>query len=136
MKKFTSQEFVSSILIMLGFVTWISCTSYFRNGVGYYVSGMVIFFIIACFIPETKKVTLLSRQSVLTIIPFFVWTGSTIGFIKSPFVRILLEGKPLLESVLNLLAPIILAAASYWGSLYLIRGFRAAPEYKTQSADS
>ena len=95
------------------------------------IIGIVTFFTISCFLPETKPLKFLSRGSSLTLVGYFTYLALkemvrnqgayTIGDDSMPI---------LLPIIMTTLLPIILGVLAYWLSVFTIRGFHVKADYE------
>lgn len=91
--------------------------------IGWYGSGGAIFFLLAVFLPECRKLSFLSRQSALRLMAFMLFLIATelIIHFKSSFER------PWLVAAVYA-CPFI----AYFAAVYLIRGLRTPPQYPVE----
>jgi hypothetical protein len=134
MKMIASNRIAATLLIVSGFAAWLLVGPIFGDGIGGYFIGAAAFFVVSCFLPETRRVTFLSRRSALGLVGFFVWIASSLYFRQYPrHVNGL--GIHLLRPTIEVALPILLGVGSYWLAVFLIRGFRAIPEYENNKGE-
>jgi DMSO/TMAO reductase YedYZ heme-binding membrane subunit len=120
----------ASFLVVGAFMVWIvgsrfiPAASSLHMTMSYFI-GAFAFLIVGCFLPETRDKSFFSRKSALGLMGFFVLLGSSHYFLKS---NRLLGDSPMLGMMLSAL----ITAGSYYFGLFLIRGFRADPEYNNE----
>ncbi|WP_035615104.1 hypothetical protein [Haloferula sp. BvORR071] len=98
---------------------WLRDLSEFDHRVWWHLSGIAIFFLLAVFLPEERKIRSMSRQGALQLMAFVLW------LLAGDLVMHFKELQDAVVALLLLGAPVL----AYFVSFYLIRGFRAAPEY-------
>jgi hypothetical protein len=128
MKMLAHNKLVASLLVVAGFVAWLVIGPIFANGWMRYIITSVVFFVVSCFLPETRRTTFLSRRSSLGLVGFFVWMAAADFMHLNPPEPITI-GISILHSMFEVGGPISLGVAAYLLSIFLIRGFRATPEY-------
>jgi len=127
-------KIIASLLVVGGFATWLSCVHYLGSAWMVFAVGSASFFIVACFLPELPKVTFLSRRSALGLVGLFVWLAVS-DLLKNSSMVFTTIKNPIPRSTMDMGLPIILGVASYWLSVFLIRGFRARPEYQNNEGE-
>lgn len=129
-------KIAASILVLAGFALWMAGTRVIGEDGPWklapsYGIGAISFILVACFLPDLPKTTFLSRRSALGLAGLLACLASGDLFRNGPLNMGSNYGGlwyPFLSAGL----PIILGLCTYHLSLFLIRGFRARPEYKTQ----
>ena len=121
-------KLIASLLVMAGFVAWLASGTIFGVGWARYIIGSAAFFIVACFLPETRRTTFLSRRSSLGLVGLFAWMAASQILSLYPIDSTVFEN-PMLLATIDVGSPLLLGFLAYWLSVFLIRGFRASPEY-------
>ena len=134
MKMIASNRIAATLLIVSGFATWLAVGPIFGDGIAGYFIGAAAFFVVSCFLPETRRVTFLSRRSALGLVGFFIWIASNQYLRQHPSYLDGL-GSHLLRSTIKVSLPILLGVSIYWIAVFLIRGFRATPEYENSKGE-
>ena len=110
--------FVASLLIGPNFdEMWMRC-----------IIGGAAFFVVSCFLPETRRTTFLSRRSSLGLVGLFTWMAGGSLIYLHPLEPSTID-KSILHTMIEVAGPILLGVVAYLLSIFLIRGFRAMPEY-------
>jgi hypothetical protein len=123
----------ATLLVLLGFACWFAASSAIpESSEWHFVATFAIaglaFFVIGCFLPEYRqKRFILGRHSVLQLMAFHFWLSGT-ALTRSNSVKTYLGSDPLMISLI-VFGSIAFAFASYYGAIYLIRGFRSPMEY-------
>lgn len=128
-----------SVLIGLGAAFWLGASVLVRESwdwyfVVTYVSGGFAFFVVACFLPECREPRFHSRQSVLMSMAFFFWLAAN----EMRRIPIMNDGLPSFSTLamVQVAGALVIAFGSYYLALFLIRGFRAPPEYLADTKPS
>lgn len=134
MKTLAHNKLIASVLVCAGFAAWLTSARLVDGEWGSYIVGSAAFFMVACFLPETKRTTFLSRRSSLGLVGLFIWLAADQAFMHEHWLLGSIDN-PMVSSTLDVGLPIILALGGYWLSIYLIRGFRAQPEYNNRRGE-
>ena len=133
MKGIIYGKFGGSLLVTGAFAMWMIGLQLVPRSSEYQIqmvvggfAGALGFFGAACFLPDRRPVTFLSRKSALGAMGFFLWAGSSSWF-PIIFKEQIAPGAPW-RSLLGVIAPLLIGWAAYRLCHYLILGFRAAPE--------
>lgn len=127
-------KITASLLVVGGFVAWLFIGPIFGDRWMGYGIGCAAFFIVGCFLPETRPITFLSRRSSLGLAGLFAWMVGNQILRDRPIDSTVIEN-PMIRSTLDVGIPILLGVVAYWLSIFLIRGFRATPEYDMKKGE-
>jgi hypothetical protein len=113
------------LAVVLALAGWLGGGYWFQahlleQRIWWHLSGIAIFFMLAVFLPEERKARSLGRKGALQMMAFVIWllaTDCVIHFKEAQGAGVALG--------LLLGAPVL----SYFAGLFMIRGFRALPEY-------
>ena len=130
MKLIARSNVTASILVIGGFVAWLSIGRFFGEGWLNWFAGSIVFFAVACFLPETRPVTFLSRRSSLGLVGLFLWMAGSQFLLEHPIDSNWVQ-TPIQRLTIEVVGPVLLGVVSYWLSVFLIRGFRAIPDGDT-----
>lgn len=122
------------ILVVAGFVAWIAIGVSFDDKIDQSFdlssfAATVIFFVIAFFVPERPPRSFLSRSQVLGVAAFMLWLAiNRLFYSGDNSLRTSFDStaSDLAMGVISIVAPLTF----YWGSIFLIRGYHAEPEYE------
>jgi hypothetical protein len=127
LKTIAYNRVTASLLIFSGIAVFVASVTILGIGWMSNAIGCAVFFVVACFLPETCPVTFLSRKSSLGLVCFFSWMMGT-EFLRYSESDFLAAVHPNIYSTIVLAGPAFLGIFTYWISVFLIRGFRAKPE--------
>jgi len=120
-----------SVAVALALAGWLGAGSLWDvrelwQRVGWHLCGISIFFLLAVFLPERRKLRSVSRQGALQLMAF-------VAFLLASDLVTHLKGaqRPFLALALLLGSPFF----SYFAGLFMIRGFRTPPQYATEPED-
>ncbi len=132
MKFIASSKVSGAILVVLGFAVWFGASALIPESwdwwfVTTYLAGGLGFFVVGCFLPEYPDRRFLERKGALRLMAFFFWLSAN-ALARVPMIQ---ELSPSEGWVAIRLVPasLVLAFGSYLLAVFLIRGFRARPEY-------
>lgn len=124
-----------TVLVLLGFACWFGAWTVIpTTSVGFFAAthavGGIAFFLVSCFLPEYRNPrAFLGRRSALQLMAALFWlSGNEIARLKAVQGMQIPSGT---LAFLQLAAPVAIALSSYFIATYLIRGFRATPDYFT-----
>lgn len=119
------------IAVGLALAAWLGAGSLWDlrdawHRIGWHVSGIGIFFLLAACLPECRKLRSLSRQGALQLMAFVV-------FLLASDLVVHFKGaqRPFLALALLLGSPFL----SYFSGLFMIRGFRTPPDYAPEQEE-
>lgn len=127
MKYIVQGKFGGTVLVILGFGAWFGASAAIPESwewhevASYGIAGFA-FFLAGCFLPEYRdKGRFVDRRSALRVMTFFLWLA------VSATLRLEAGIGPIVGYPTLFFSPF----ACYFLATYLIRGFRAAPDYAT-----
>lgn len=131
MKTVAHGKVASSLIVVAGFATWIGGLQLTRSDSVLHTSasffiGATAFFLVACFLPDRQTKSFFSRRSALGLMSLLLWMALKqipLQYFVSHFQDVTLK------TLVNFVVPFAIAVGSYWISIFLIRGFRAPPEF-------
>jgi len=137
MKPVIHNKLGSAILIVAGLIIWLGSLSLIPHAreleyAPSYAIGALAFFIVGCFLPEYRTASFFSRKSAVGLMAVFSFVAAR-GFLRHS-----LDCDKLTVSDQFLQSggvPILIGFIAYWLAIFLIRGFRATPEYISQNSD-
>ena len=133
MKSIVNSKVAEAMLVLLGFACWFVVSAVIPGSsewffVATYSVGGCAFFLIGCFLPEYQdRRSFSGRRSALQLMAFFFWLAvNAVG--RVTLIEDLWDSRSAAYSIL-VPASLGIAFGSYFIAIYLIRGFRAPPEY-------
>ena len=137
MKTIAHGKVASSLIVVAGFAIWVSgpqltCRDSIWHTPASFFIGAAAFFLVACFLPERRTKSFFGRKSALGLMGLFLWMTARhfpSQFYFTPSQNITLK------ALVELVVPFAIAIGGYWVSIFLIRGFRAPPEFAIQEAE-
>ncbi|CAN5800688.1 hypothetical protein BH09VER1_BH09VER1_48790 [soil metagenome] len=139
MKYLVQSKTGGTLLVLLALACWFTSSRIIpRSFDGFFPATSSIaafaFFFVGCFLPEYRDPrAFFGRRAALKVMAYFIWmAGSASDSIH--LVRAFSESAPWVEPA-RVFGSILLAFASYYLALYLIRGFHAPVAY-TDPAES
>lgn len=131
MKTIVRSKVATFLLVLAAFAAWVAGRRAFGPGWESHLMGVAAFFIVACFLPEPRKTTFFSRRTAIGITAFFIWLAGNQYVMLHPSHATAITN-PMWRDTVSIGGPILSAFAVYWLSVFLIRGFRARPEYEKE----
>ncbi len=124
-KMIARHNVVKSAIVIAGFISWIVGSRIvgedgpwkFAPG---YIIGAISFVIVACFLPDVRPTTFLSRRSSLGLASLLAWLASNQVYAHGPSSH----NGDFWTNFLIVGIPLIIAFGLYWLSLLLMRGLR------------
>lgn len=122
---------VASLLIGAAFAIWLFCMRLadlrddFSPSLAY-LAGAASFFLVACFLAETRKITFHSRKSALGLVGLFAGLASAALHSENQGSGDIGTHPMFDASTWGI--HLAISLGSYWLALFVIRGFRAPPE--------
>ncbi len=89
-----------------------------------HLNGIAVFFLLAVFLPEERKARSLGRKGALQMMAFTVWLLTTDWVVNHKDAHSPEAGLALVLGV-----PVL----AYFMGLFMIRGFRATPDYEVEA---
>ncbi|MBK1882203.1 hypothetical protein JIN85_07245 [Luteolibacter pohnpeiensis] len=132
MKLLATKTYQQIPVVIGGFAGWILATalipiSHPWNVVASLYYAAFSFFLVACFLPEYQRKRILTRQVSLRVSSFFIWIGTSC-ILYALHKSEIADGLPNMTLII-LSGAIVLAFASYFPALWMIRGIRTKPFY-------
>ncbi len=131
MKLIAPNKTVASLLIGFAFAVWLIGMSLaglrddFSPSLAY-LAGAASFFLVACFLPETRNITFHSRKSALGLVGLFAGLASA-ALHSDHQGSGDIGALPMFDATSGGVH-LVIGLGSYWLALFVIRGFRAPAE--------
>jgi hypothetical protein len=131
MKAIAQGKVAGFLLVIAGFTGWAGGMRLMPENSPWHDScgdlvGAAAFFLVACFLPDLRDKRFLSRRSALSLMGLFLFLAAK-DFLPSFFTTH--QEIETWNVMLDLGIPLVVGIGGYWLSIFLIRGFRAAPEF-------